>query len=87
MLSAGLLADIALKAKVPSQREHCLNYIWDNAADYSIRTFDPEESWLCRPDLKLDMDSPEDFRKLALLPLSPGMDARSIIKACDGGAE
>ncbi len=87
MLSTGLLADIALKAGAPSQREHCLNYIWDNAADFSIRTFDPEEGWLCRPDLKLDMDSPEDFRRLALLPLAPGMDARAIVEACDGVAD
>ena len=51
----------------------------DNAAQFRISTFDPEEDWLRRPDLKLDMDRPEDFRRLALLPLSPDMDARAIV--------
>lgn len=83
VLSRELLDELDAKAKQPSQREHCLNYIWDNAAAFRISTFDPEEPWLCRPDLKLDLDRPEDFRRLALLPLSPGMDARAIVRAVD----
>ena len=79
VLSRELLDDLDARAKQPSQREHCLNYIWDNAAQFRISTFDPEEGWLRRPDLKLDMDRPEDFRRLALLPLSPDMDARAIV--------
>ncbi|WP_165078561.1 MULTISPECIES: NTP transferase domain-containing protein [unclassified Desulfovibrio] len=84
ILSRELLDELDSRAKLPSQREHCLNYIWDNAGSYRIATFDPEEPWLRRPDLKLDVDSAEDFRRLALLPLSPAMDAREIIDACDG---
>ena len=53
-----------------------------NPADFRIATFDPEEPWLCRPDLKLDLDRPEDFRRLALLPLTPDMDARAIVDVC-----
>ena len=79
VLSRELLDDLDARAKQPPQREHCLNYIWDNAAHFRISTFDPEEDWLRRPDLKLDMDRPEDFRRLALLPLSPDMDARAIV--------
>ncbi|MDR1777493.1 MAG: NTP transferase domain-containing protein [Desulfovibrio sp.] len=80
VLSRDLLEDVASKAAFPSQREHCLNYIWDNAEQFRISTFDPIESWLQRPDIKLDIDSPEDFRKLALLPLHPDMDAREIVR-------
>lgn len=81
ILSRDLLEELETKAVLPAQREHCLNYIWDNAARFSIGTFDPQEEWLRRPDLKLDMDRPEDFRRLALLPLHPQMDARAIVDA------
>lgn len=83
VLSRELLEELDARAQHPSQREHCLNYIWDNAAAFRISTFDPQESWLCRPDLKLDLDRPEDFRRLALLPLSPEMDARAIVAVVD----
>ncbi|RRD72174.1 MULTISPECIES: cytidylyltransferase domain-containing protein [unclassified Desulfovibrio] len=81
ILSRDLLEELETKAVLPTQREHCLNHIWDNAARFSIGTFDPQEEWLRRPDLKLDMDRPEDFRRLALLPLHPQMDARAIVDA------
>ena len=87
ILSRELLDELDTRAKLPSQREHCLNYIWDNAGSYRLATFDPEEPWLRRPDLKLDVDSVEDFRRLALLPLAPDMDAAQIIAACDGGTD
>lgn len=82
ILSRELLDELDSKAVQPSQREHCLNYIWDNAADFRIGTFDPEEDWLRRPDLRLDMDRPDDFRRLALLPITPEMDARAIVDVC-----
>ena len=83
ILSRDLLEELDTRAKLPSQREHCLNYLWDNAGSYRIATFDPEEPWLRRPDLRLDVDSPDDFRRLALLPIDPGMDARALVTACD----
>ena len=80
ILSRELLEDMGRKATQPSQREHCLNYIWDNAASFKIGTFDPEEDWLRRPELKLDMDRPDDFCRLALKPIHPDMDARDIVR-------
>ena len=73
------------KAVEPSEREHCLNYIWDHQQDFTIRTFDPREEWLCRPEVKLDIDTADDFCKLALMPIDPGMDARRIIDVVDAG--
>lgn len=70
-------------AKNASQREHCLNYIWDNPGDWKIATYDPKEKWLQRPDLKLDVDSIEDFQNLAALNIYPNMSLEEIIKACD----
>ncbi|MBU3831965.1 MAG: NTP transferase domain-containing protein, partial [Candidatus Desulfovibrio faecigallinarum] len=66
ILSRDLLEDIGKKADQPSQREHCLNYIWDNRDRFSIGTFDPEEGWLKRPEVKLDIDTADDFCRLAL---------------------
>lgn len=80
IFSRELLERMADEAVEPSQREHCCNYIWDNRERFRIGTFDPGEDWLCRPDLKLDMDSPDDFRRLALRPIRPDMDARDIVR-------
>lgn len=84
VLSAELLYHMAATATEPSQREHCCNHIWDNAAKFAIGTFDPQEDWLRRPDLKLDIDRAEDFARIALLPFTPDMDARAIVDVCDG---
>lgn len=82
IVSAELLREIDRLAKLPSQREHCFNYLWDNSGDFVMKTFDPGETWLRRPDLKLDIDSVADYQRLALLPLAPEMDAREIVAAC-----
>lgn len=81
IISADLLRHLDAVATLPAQREHCLNYIADNPGEFQIATFDPLESWLARPDLKLDLDSPEDYQKLALVPLNPESGAEEIIRA------
>jgi len=82
MLSFALLSEIAAKAVEPKHREHCLSYVWDHAADYDIRTFDPPDPALWRPDLKLDVDSPEEFRRLALMPLHVDMTPTELVRLC-----
>lgn len=83
ILSRQLLEEITAKASKPSQREHCLNYIWDNSENFNIRTFNPKEKWLQRPDIKLDVDSIPDFQRVALLPVGLETDCHGIIKAWD----
>ena len=80
ILRRDLLEELDLQASLPSQREHCLNYIWDNASSYRISTFDPQEPWLCRPDIKLDIDRAADFERLALLPIAPDMPMEDLIR-------
>lgn len=80
IVSRDLLEEIGQKAQLQSQREHCLNYIWDNTSQYRIATFNPDEEWLRRPDIKLDVDTPEDFLRLASRPLNPAMDAAKIVE-------
>ncbi|MBQ7739322.1 MAG: glycosyl transferase family 2 [Desulfovibrionaceae bacterium] len=80
ILSFGLLEDLGRMAKLSSEREHCLNYIWNHPSDFKISTFDPDDKFLCRPDLKLDIDTVDDFQRLAQLPITPDIDGPEIVK-------
>lgn len=79
-LSFTLLEEIHTKAVKPEHREHCLSYLWEHA--YHRVTFNPDDPALHRPDLKLDIDTPEDFCRLARLPLHVDMTGRDIVTAC-----
>ena len=79
ILSFSLLSRLAERADAPAHREHCLSYLWDHARDFDIRTFDPPDRRLWRPDLRFDVDSPEDFRRLALMPLHLDMPPEEIV--------
>jgi spore coat polysaccharide biosynthesis protein SpsF len=80
MLPFALLSELAARAKAPGQREHCLSFIWDHAEDFDIRTFDPPDPRLWRPDLRFDLDSPEDFRRLSLMPLHVDIPPVEIVE-------
>lgn len=86
MTSAELLFELERVARLPAQREHCFNYIWDNRDQFRMATFDPPEGWLRRPDIRLDIDTESDFQRLSLLPVSVASDAAAIIAAWDGAA-
>lgn len=79
MISWPLLCLLDEKARKPAHREHCLSYIWDNPQDFVISTFDPPDPRLRRPEVKLDVDTPEDYRGLALLPLRVDMPPAEVI--------
>ncbi len=51
-------------------REHCLTYIVDNPDQFIIRTFNPIDQRIALPCVKVDMDSLEDYCRLALKPFS-----------------
>ena len=70
-------------AKTEEQREHIFNYIWDNPQLFDIQTFDPNEEWLMRPDLRLDIDTREDYDNYNDLKLTPNADIRDIIEYKD----
>jgi len=86
IVSAELLRHLNIVATLPSQREHCFNYIWDHKDLFRMATFDPRENWLRRPDVKLDIDSPADYSRLARMKITPDMDARAILTAWDAQA-
>lgn len=87
IVSLALLERLGETAVLPAHREHCLSYITDNPDRFVIRTFDPPDKALRHPDLKLDMDTAEDFVKLSLLPVRPDMSAREIVEAACAAAE
>lgn len=83
IVPARLLRRLDSEATLPSQREHCFNYIWDHRDQFHMATFDPAEKWLQRPDVRLDIDTPADYGRLAGMSITPEMDARAIIAAWD----
>jgi spore coat polysaccharide biosynthesis protein SpsF len=60
-------------------REHLFNTIWDNRTDYTIKTFDPEEE-IAHPELKLDIDSMDDYQRLLEKPYRIDMSAVEVVK-------
>ena len=63
ILSAALLNAIAKSTTQQSHREHVTSYIWDNADKYKIQAVEaPAE--LAFPEIKLDIDTPQDMQKL-----------------------
>ena len=67
--------------KQPQQREHIFNYIWENTDQFSIKTFNPTSQEIQYPDLKLDLDTQDDFNWLKKLNIKPEMSASEIIKS------
>lgn len=80
MISYDLLAFLEQNASRPEHREHCLSYIWDNPRDFHISTFEPENPLLHRPEIKLDLDTPEDYRRLARMDIHPGMTPEEVMR-------
>jgi len=71
-----------LNNNVSSQhhKEHCLSYIADNQDKYSIKTFDPIDESLHRPDLKFDVDTFDDYYKLAMKDFYIDVSSQKLIK-------
>ena len=61
-------------------KEHCFSYITDNSDKFNIMTFNPLNKELYHPEIKLDIDTFEDYYKLALKDININMNAKNIIK-------
>ncbi len=80
MTSMETLSLIHRRARLQQEREHLFNHIWNNPGQFRIATFDPDLPELARPDLKLDLDTMEDYRNLLKRPLSIEMEASEIVE-------
>lgn len=74
-----LLEEIHSKAILPEHREHLFNYVWQNSGNYKIATFQPPEA-LAHPELKLDIDTMNDYRRLLQIRFQIGMDAIEVVQ-------
>jgi spore coat polysaccharide biosynthesis protein SpsF len=74
----GILEEIHVKAVSPSHREHLFNYLVDNSEKYIISTFDPPEI-IAHPELKLDIDTMEDYKRLMTGNYHIKMNAEKIV--------
>lgn len=83
MISSALLEELAARAVIPAHREHCFSFIWDNTQLFSIHTFDPQDPALHRPDIRLDIDTEEDYQRMCSLPVEPDSTPRDVVKAYD----
>ncbi len=79
MVSYALLLKLNELAVEKKHREHCLSYIWDHPEDFVISTFDPPDPRMFHPEFRLDVDTPQDFRKLALMPIHANMPPPEIL--------
>jgi spore coat polysaccharide biosynthesis protein SpsF len=80
IVSFALLEDIFQNAR-GNQREHVFNYIWDNREKFNIRTYDPKFEELMHPELKLDLDTDDDYRYLSTADVDIAMAPEEIVKA------
>ena len=63
VLSTSLLNEISKLTTQTTHREHVTSYVWDNSAKFRIQAV-MAPSDLAFPEIKLDIDTPEDLQKL-----------------------
>ena len=79
IVSKKVLAGINQSARNPEHREHVFNYIWANANEFKIGTCNPLDIALAHPELKLDLDTLQDYQLLLQWPVRPDMTAAEIV--------
>lgn len=83
IITTKALKEINNQAKYKAEREHIFNYIWANPRLFSIGTFDPKKESLQRPDLRLDIDTKDDYEKYKDLIFEPEEEIIKIIEYID----
>ena len=74
-----LLEEIHANASKPESREHLFNHVLENAEKFKIASFDPPKE-LAHPELKLDVDTMSDYRRLLQAPYRIEMNAREVVQ-------
>ncbi|MEW5948514.1 MAG: NTP transferase domain-containing protein [Thermodesulfobacteriota bacterium] len=80
MVAFSLLEKLEYTVTEQRHREHCFSYIWDNPNQFVIKTFNPPNLRIHRPNLKLDIDTFEDYRKLALKNFSMDIADEELVE-------
>ncbi|EIC22311.1 cytidylyltransferase domain-containing protein [Thiorhodovibrio frisius] len=81
--SMELLDGLHREATSTKHREHIFSYLWDQLekGDHPPGTIDPSDKRLAHPELSLDLDTMDDYRRLLALDLYPEMSAIEIVNA------
>lgn len=61
-------------------KEHCLSYIWDNKDKFVVKTFNPLDKELHYPQMKFDVDTFDDYHKLAMKDFRIDISSKELIK-------
>jgi spore coat polysaccharide biosynthesis protein SpsF len=77
--SLNLIEKINQNANGHEQREHLFNYVINNPDDFDIRTFEAPVS-IAQPQIKLDIDTLDDLKKILGKNYKIDMSAEEIIK-------
>lgn len=80
IISYELLVKLHATATLQQHQEHCLSYIHDNATQFTIKTFNPVDSFLHQPTLRFDVDTFEDFYALSMTDIKIDMSSYELIK-------
>jgi spore coat polysaccharide biosynthesis protein SpsF len=80
IISFDLLEYLEKNAVEPEHREHCFSYITDHTDHFSIKTFNSENKRIACPELKLDIDTFEDYQRLAMKDFDIDTSAEELVK-------
>lgn len=80
IISYKLLNNLHSVVESQHHKEHCLSYIHDNKNKYIIKTFDPLNEKLHKPNLRFDVDTVDDYYKLAMKDISIDVSSEELIK-------
>lgn len=73
-----LVERMAREAEAAEEREHVFEFVWRRAAQFRIGTFDPPPE-LQAPQLRLDLDTMEDYLRMLRLRPNIRMSAAEIV--------
>ena len=79
MISYKLLKKLYETVKNKRHKEHCFSYITDNHSSFNIKTFNPLNKILERPDLRFDIDTFDDYYKLSMLNININTTSSELI--------
>lgn len=82
IISFNVLNDLYQEVTLQHHKEHCFSYIWDNKENFTIKTFDPKEKYLHHPELKFDIDTFDDYFKLAMKEININMTSKELVTIC-----
>lgn len=80
IISFGMLKHLYETVVSQHHKEHCLSYIIDNKDKFVIKTFDPLDTELHRPDMRFDVDTFDDYQKLYMKDFDIDIASKDLIK-------